>query len=420
MPSKNLVISYLLLLSILSLLMLALGCTSPSHISYPQGQDDVVIRADRTSPSHISYPQGQDDVVIRADRTEGGPLPPLFLPEYTRPPWFTLYGDGTVIYLQGDVDAKLLKGKLSEQVIQELLEFIVTENRYFESKAWYSYPVMDAPADILRVNAQGRSRVVMGYLWGDTDTMPKNYTTKDWEQYCRLTAIIDKLRHMNPQVIDSPDYQYLGEYKADTVTLYTYMLEPDMEPIESLPWLLEDIDLASISSSPYALGKRILTGEMAYAIQENVKSIYGFSYSCKDSKFRVSYLPHLPGAVHEWIGYPDFPLCPTPHILYVDPHHGAAVEPAKTVTKGLCIRFDFQQGYGMGPEPKRLIRIFLDDEDVTDNVSWIVNKEADTPVMGQCCYKPEHSLESGCHILRITYRDIADELYEFIEEFFVN
>lgn len=117
----------------------------------------------------ISHPTGATDVVLRFDEA-GGFVPVEFLAAHV--PYFTLYGDGTVVFVQTSANVQpaedgisrgypLRSGKLTEAQVQDLLEFALRDGGLAIAKAEYQNPlVADAPTAIFEVNADGARKKV--------------------------------------------------------------------------------------------------------------------------------------------------------------------------------------------------------------------------------------------------------------------
>jgi hypothetical protein len=247
----------------------------------------------------------------------------------------------------------------------------------------------------------------------DADGKPKHYTgtQKDWEQLQRLAAIEERLDQITSGVMDGPDYQYFGEYELNSLVLYAYMREP-IDSIHCPPWPLENVDLSAISTKPEELGKRILEGTDAKAVQQNLTWLYSSCYSYRGSYFAVDYRPQLPYEQYQWFGRLDHSLRLTPHIT-------STYTGNEIMRKGICVSFSFQEGAGMGPKPTQTVRIFLDEREITNELSWTTAEDT-IPSSGTCCFKPEQPLAKGWHILRAMYRDAEEKCYEYIGQFFVD
>ncbi|OFW54752.1 MAG: hypothetical protein A2146_01245 [Actinobacteria bacterium RBG_16_67_10] len=119
------------------------------------------------SPSMwIDHPTGVTDVVLRM--SSGGGLPYYIGPTYTRPPQFTLYGDGRVIYLVvGDQPPLLRQARLSEDQVGALLEYALGEAGLAMARAQYDEPgIYDVGTTRFVINAGGFNKSVAVYALG--------------------------------------------------------------------------------------------------------------------------------------------------------------------------------------------------------------------------------------------------------------
>ena len=119
--------------------------------------------------------------MLRFDEA-GGFVPVEFLAAHV--PYFTLYGDGTVVFVQtsatvdpGDDGISrglpLRTGKLTEAQVQDLLEFALRDGGLAIAKADYQNPlVADAPTAIFEVNADGGKKTVSVVALGMDDQQP--------------------------------------------------------------------------------------------------------------------------------------------------------------------------------------------------------------------------------------------------------
>ncbi len=124
----------------------------------------------------IAHPTGPRDLVLR-EEVGGGFVPIWFFA--TQAPFFSLYGDGTVIYR--DESAPLpdpgpdgvvrghpfRRAKLSEEQVQELLRFALTEGGLAVARPRYDAAnVADAPTTIFTIRAGGLDKTVSVYALG--------------------------------------------------------------------------------------------------------------------------------------------------------------------------------------------------------------------------------------------------------------
>jgi hypothetical protein len=153
-----------------------------------------------TSPEDgVDHPTGATDVVLRIE-TGGGFVPIGW--NATQAPWFTLYGDGTVIARDElapmpDPGPNGLIGmlpfyttKLDPEAMQTLLRFALTEGGLGLARPSYeSGGVADAPTTTFRIVAGGIDKTVSVYALGfDSGSDP------DAAIKAAFTALVDRLR----------------------------------------------------------------------------------------------------------------------------------------------------------------------------------------------------------------------------------
>lgn len=148
------------------------GSPTPSGSPSPSGSPTPT-QSLTSSPSPtftgdaISHPTGPTDLVLQADSV-GGFVPVDFI--VTNVPYFSLYGDGTVIIRpteeRGRVMApgqlpRLLVAKLTEEQVQALLRFALGQGRLLDARAHYPQnSCADCPATVFRLNAAGVEKTV--------------------------------------------------------------------------------------------------------------------------------------------------------------------------------------------------------------------------------------------------------------------
>ena len=123
----------------------------------------------------IDHPTGATDVILRYDEG-GGFVMPAFAA--TMVPWFTLYGDGTMIFRNPALEPPAAQGsvmtqnpmrtaKLSEEQIQNLLAFALTEGGLAGARDSYeNMQVADASTAIFTIAADGITKKVSVYALG--------------------------------------------------------------------------------------------------------------------------------------------------------------------------------------------------------------------------------------------------------------
>ena len=134
--------------------------------------------APRPSIEGIAHPTGADEIVLRFDES-GGFVPPEFLAAHV--PMFTLYGDGTVVFVQSNAtlparqdgvmtSPPVRTGKLTEDQVQALLEVAIRDGGLGSARAEYQNPlVADAPTAVFMLNADGAEKTVSVVALGMED-----------------------------------------------------------------------------------------------------------------------------------------------------------------------------------------------------------------------------------------------------------
>ncbi|HEY3334760.1 MAG TPA: hypothetical protein VGK16_05925 [Candidatus Limnocylindrales bacterium] len=126
----------------------------------------------------LAHPTGAGEIVLRFDES-GGFVPPEFLAAHV--PQFTLYGDGTVVFVQSSsvppsraegitTGQSVRTARLTEDQVQALLEFAIRDGGLGTARAEYQNPlVADAPTAVFTLNADGASRTVSVVALGMED-----------------------------------------------------------------------------------------------------------------------------------------------------------------------------------------------------------------------------------------------------------
>jgi hypothetical protein len=162
------------------------------------------------SPSlKVDHATGSTDVVLRFEQS-GGFIAPGFLA--TRGPIFTLYGDGTAIFHDPRTEPPPAIGtvapglpyqtaRLSEEQVQSLLEFALTEGALGVARERYEAPIADAPEAVFSVNAGGVQKTVsVNGLGIDTG----NANNPDAGVLQQLAKLADRLQGFGSEVEEQP------------------------------------------------------------------------------------------------------------------------------------------------------------------------------------------------------------------------
>jgi hypothetical protein len=169
MSSRSLLPSALLLLTLSTV-----ACSGAAGSAAPSTQPTTPPASPSPTVAGIAHPTAPNEIVLRMD-VAGGFVPPEFLA--ARLPTFTLYGDGTVVFLSTaeakqradtvSVGQPVRTAKLSEEQIQALLEFALTDGGLAIAKTEYqNMMVADAPTTVFDINAAGDSKKVSAYGLG--------------------------------------------------------------------------------------------------------------------------------------------------------------------------------------------------------------------------------------------------------------
>lgn len=204
---------------VIALSLVAAGCASaaqpslpPSTSPPPSAPSEAPSLPPSPDPQAIDHPTGSTDVVLRYD--EGGGL--AFLEgSLASVPIFTLYGDGTVIFRNPNeqkpadetgllVYPTLKTARLSDEQMQALLAFAVTEGGLAAARDRYDNPILaDAGSATFTINAGGRTKqvTVAGLLESDP-------TAPDQLSRSQFLALAERLRDFDGDGdIATADYQ---------------------------------------------------------------------------------------------------------------------------------------------------------------------------------------------------------------------
>jgi hypothetical protein len=171
MPNRRLRIAALLLTGILAAAC-GTGGSSPSLLP---GESGGPSGSPPTSDGAIAHPGGAADIVLRYD-VGGGLVPISFFAAHL--PSFTLYGDGTTVWVSAvrvnprtdgapSTGQPLRTGRLPEDQVQALLAFALGDGGLGAARDSYDFPgIADGPTTTFRIDAGGRSRTISVYALG--------------------------------------------------------------------------------------------------------------------------------------------------------------------------------------------------------------------------------------------------------------
>lgn len=162
------------------------------------------------SPSlKVEHATGSTDLILRYELS-GGFMMASFLA--TRGPIFSLYGDGTAIWHDPTAEpppaiGSVIPGvpyqtaKLSEEQVQSLLEYALTQGQLGVARERYDAPIMDAPESVFRIDAGGVKKTVsvngLGIDLG-------NANNPDGAILAQLATLAERLGKFGSEVEEQP------------------------------------------------------------------------------------------------------------------------------------------------------------------------------------------------------------------------
>jgi len=157
----------------------------------------------------IAHPVGATDLVLRFDEG-GGFVAPTFA--MIQVPYFSLYGDGTVIYRPASAPwpeqkpgepmrlPPLQVAKMAEDQVQALLRDALGDGGLGVARARYeNNQVADAPTAAFTVNADGRQRRVSAYALGMAIDDPAN-PNPDAAILGAMATFAERLRNFDQEI----------------------------------------------------------------------------------------------------------------------------------------------------------------------------------------------------------------------------
>jgi hypothetical protein len=253
------------------LVLAALGVAACSSGGAP-AQSSPSSEAPSTSPSPtvgaIAHPAGADEIVLRYEDVGGFTTPEW---QAGRLPYFTLYGDGRVVFQQTTavvpprednvvVGVPLRTAMLSEDQVQALLEYALTDGGLAVAKTEYQNPMIaDAPTAVFTINAANDSKTVSVMALGmESQPGPDTVVLK------QLAALGERLRDFD-QGGTLPSEQYLA-------TAYRGMIfeQQGIGGVQARAWPWVDIQPSDfkfpVDPNALQMGTHTLTPEEAAAV----------------------------------------------------------------------------------------------------------------------------------------------------------
>ena len=243
----------------------------------------------------VEYLHRPDAIIVQMLRLSGDPQPEVA--DRVVPPDFTLYGDGTLIFLRpstGDAPS-LLQAELPESAVDELLAFIVDEG-FLEFRYRHSVEgaASDAPTRFLYVNTKAAVNAISAVdLAGGAANGAKELRS--------IAEIAQRLSAVSPTDVGG---RVVGRYAYDEVALFVQPLQSASG--EPPAWPVEGIDLASLAAPGSGVNKQALRVAEAGALLAELSEASWGRYQQDGRIFAVGYRPLLPFEEH----FPEFDFSP--------------------------------------------------------------------------------------------------------------
>jgi hypothetical protein len=218
-------------------------------------------------------------------------------------PVFTLYGDGTLIFVPPEEREQfpapgqtLLRAEIPEQAVRELLEGIVDEGflefAYDQDRPGSRY---DFSTTFLYVHTKTEANAVSAYALGSP---PPPDDGEQWDEFLRLVKIKERLDAFDPAALGG---RIVGEYQPEEFLLLVQPSASQDVPGEATVWPLTDVDLASIAAPGSGIVERRLSPTEASALMAALSSRSG-TFRQGERFFDIGLRPLLPFEEH----FPEF------------------------------------------------------------------------------------------------------------------
>ena len=239
----------------------------------------------------VEYLHRPDTIVVQMLSLSGDPQPEVA--DRVVLPGFTLYGDGTLVFVRpaDDGSPSLLQAELSKEAIDELLRFIVDEGFLdFRFRHSREGAATGAPTTFLYVNTIAGVNATSAE---DLDAVAPN----DAKEFRSIAEIAERLAGLKPAEVAAP-------YEHDEVALFVQPLR--LFEGEAPIWPVDTIDLAGLAPDESGVFMQILEREDAVEVSEELGEASWGRYRQGDDVFAVGYRPRLPFEEH----FPEFDFSP--------------------------------------------------------------------------------------------------------------
>jgi len=174
------------------------------------------------------------------------PSPGFIYPSVNGVPTWTLYGDGTLVFMSGastsaSDSAKLLEAKLSPDQVQHILDVVVNQNTFFASdKPTYGHMIPDSGATLLTVNANGQSKTVGVYGGPGTPSYPSSHADTQTQHIFAIEGFLESYRPTTAQ-----------PYTPHSVAVVVYPASGSAHPTSTWPDSSVDLAATEAAECPY-------------------------------------------------------------------------------------------------------------------------------------------------------------------------
>jgi hypothetical protein len=244
------------------------GATAASPTTGQPTSAPSAAPSEAPSPEGLAHPTGPTDVILSYDLV-GGFVPPEYLAAHV--PIFTLYGDGTVVFVQTTAEAKqggngvvlnqpIRTATLTEEQIQALLLYALQDGGLAVSKTEYqNMMIADAPTAVFTISADNDTKTVSAYGLGF-----EQEPSADSAVLKQLAALGERLANFDQDgAFGSAPYEATA-YRA-TLTEQT-----GLQGVQIAEWPFKDLTVADFTfpADPNALqqGTATLTPEQAASL----------------------------------------------------------------------------------------------------------------------------------------------------------
>jgi hypothetical protein len=170
-------------------------------------------------------------------------------------PIWTLFGDGTLIFQEGDTSTMLRQAQLSPAEVDHLLDTVVNHYQFFaSSRDFYGTPLLERGTMLLTVVANGQHKTV---------ALSEVEGTHPDQQTANIFAIQDFLRHQEPTTA--------LPYQPEGVALVAIQAR---QPTTAI-WLDGELSLAQIATLECPLVNSGSDCSGSSARQAAIKAVYG-------------------------------------------------------------------------------------------------------------------------------------------------